>query len=251
MFLRILLSLNLAFFAVDLTSCQDKRDKKEIAKDEMRQKSLMFSGYEWIAEGSDENKISPGRNYFSCSDDNVWVDENGYLHLRITKREGKWYCAKVTLKESYSYNKYIFTVASRVDRLDRNVVGGLFTYLDDTNEIDIEFAKWGVKNNHDGQFIIQPAHNEGNSHHFKLKLRRTYSTHVIDWKQDKIVFLSYRGPYQENPPKRKIISEWSYTGQDIPIDDEEKVMINLWLYNGVPPSDNKEAEMIISFFKIL
>ena len=30
----------------------------------MRQKSLMFSGYEWIAEGSDENKISPGRNYF-------------------------------------------------------------------------------------------------------------------------------------------------------------------------------------------
>jgi hypothetical protein len=38
MFLRILLSLNLAFFAVDLTSCQDKRDKKEIAKDEMRQK---------------------------------------------------------------------------------------------------------------------------------------------------------------------------------------------------------------------
>lgn len=249
--LRALLFLYLAFFTVGLISCQDKREQKEVTKDEMRQKSFIFSGYEWIAEGSGGNKINPGQNYFSCSDDNVWVDEDGCLHLRITKRENKWYCAKVTLKESHSYNKYIFTVASRVDRLDRNVVGGLFTYLDDANEIDIEFSRWGIKRNPDGQFIIQPAHNEGNSHRFKLKLKGTYSTHIIDWRQDKIDFSSYRGPYLENPPKGKIISEWSYTGKDIPSEDEERVIINLWLYNGIPPSDNKEAEMIISSFKIL
>ncbi len=248
---KILLALNLAFFTIGLISCQDKTESKEFAKDEATQKLLSFSGYEWIAEGSGGNKINPGQNYFSCSDDNVWVDENGYLHLRITKREGRWYCAKVTLKESHSYNKYIFTVASRVDKLNRNVVGGLFTYLDDSNEIDIEFSKWGIRNNHEGQFIVQPAYNTGNSHRFKLKLKETFSTHIIDWKKNKIDFSSYNGHYMENPPKGNIISEWSYGGKDIPCEDEERVMINLWLFNGKPPSDNKEAEMIISSFRIL
>jgi hypothetical protein len=248
---KILLALNLAFFALSLISCQDKTDNKVVTNDELREKLLIFSGYEWIAEGSGGKRINPGQNYFSCSDDNVWVDENGYLHLRITKREGKWYCAKVTLKESYSYNKYIFTVASRVDKLDRNVVGGLFTYLDDSNEIDIEFSRWGIKNNPDGQFIIQPAHNKGNSYRFKLKLKETYSTHIIDWRKDKIDFSSYRGPYLENPPKGTIIKKWSYSGMDIPCEDEERVIINLWLFNGMPPSDDNEAEMILSSFKIL
>jgi len=248
---KILLLINLVLLVPALISCKGKKEEKAEMTYEIRQRVLMFSGYEWIAEGYGDNKINPGQNYFSCSEENVWVDKNDCLHLRITKRGDKWYCAKLTLKESHSYNKYVFTVASRVDKLDRNVVGGLFTYLDDSNEIDIEFSKWGIKKNPDGQFIVQPAHNDGNSYRFNLKLRGNFSTHIIDWEKDKIDFTSYRGSYTEKPQKRKIISEWSYTGEDIPGEDDERVMINLWLYNGMAPSNNKEAEMILSSFRIL
>ncbi|HOU03023.1 MAG TPA: glycoside hydrolase family 16 protein [Bacteroidales bacterium] len=248
---KVLLLLNLILLTSGLVSCKDKKEEKPEMADEIRQRVLMFSGYEWIAEGYGDNKINPGQNYFSCSEENVWIDKKGNLHLRITKRGDKWYCAKLTLKESHSYNKYVFTLGSRVDKLDRNVVGGLFTYLDDSNEIDIEFSKWGIKNNPDGQFIVQPAHKEGNSYRFKLKPGGKYSTHIIDWEKDKIDFKSYRGTYTENPKKRKIMSEWSYTGEDIPGEDDERVIINLWLYNGMAPSNNKEAEMILSSFRIL
>jgi hypothetical protein len=249
--IKIPLIANLVLYGFVIISCKGKKQDTGGMNDEIMQRAIMFSGYEWIAEGSGGRKINPGQNYFSCSEENVWVDKEGNLHLRITKRGDKWYCARVTLKESYSYNRYVFTVASRIDRLDRNVVGGLFTYLDDSNEIDIEFSKWGIKNNPDAQFIVQPAHNDGNSFRFNLKLREKYSTHIIDWKKDKIDFISYRGPYTEEPQKRKVISEWSYTGKDIPGEDEERVMINLWLYNGMVPSNNKEAEMILSSFRIL
>ena len=48
-------------------------------------------------------------------------------------------------------------MASRVDKFDKNVVAGLFTYENDTAEIDIEFSKWNKEENEDSQFVIQPG----------------------------------------------------------------------------------------------
>ncbi len=246
---RYLLFVNLMVISLLLQACSDKR-KDEINSGESLQRSVSFSGFEWTVDGSGSSRKNPGQNYFSSSEKNVWVDAKGNLHLKITNRNGNWYCAQVTLKESYAYNKYKFFVSSRVDKLDKNVVGGLFTYLDDMNEIDIEFSRWGVKNNLNSQFTIQPAYHEGNNYRFDLDLRSRQSTHIIDWKKDRIDFASYRGHHSERPPERKIIKEWSYKGDDIPDVSNEKVMINLWLYNGVPPSDNKETEMVIRAFRI-
>jgi len=36
------------------------------------------------------------------------------------------------LKESYTFKKFIFYVSSLADKFDKNVVGRLFTYLDDS-----------------------------------------------------------------------------------------------------------------------
>ncbi|HUW92415.1 MAG TPA: hypothetical protein VMV74_04565 [Bacteroidales bacterium] len=231
-----------------LSSCD--KNKPDIKNEEEQQRSISFSGFEWITEGTGFSRISPGGNYFSCSEDNVWVDVHGNLHLKITNRNGIWYCAKVTMKESFAYNKYVFHVSSRVDKLDRNVVGGLFTYLDDSNEIDIEFAKWGIEGNINSQFAVQPAYHNGNIYRYSLDLKRKHSTHIIDWKKDTIYFACYRGYHSTRPDASKIISEWCYTGNHIPVDGAEKIMINLWLFNGLPPSDNKEVEMIIKAVEI-
>ena len=80
---------------------------------------ISFSGYEWVVSTSGEEKAGPGPNYFSDSRENVWVDDEGRLHLRITYREGRWNCARVELAKHTSYGKYVFYVSSRPDSLDR------------------------------------------------------------------------------------------------------------------------------------
>ena len=246
---KTLLSSLYCVISLTFLSCSEKRsDQADI--DECKDKTISFSGFEWTVDGSGSARRNPGQNYFSCSDKNVWVDKKGYLHLKITKRNGKWYCAQVVAKKSFAFSKYIFLVSSRVDKLDKNVVGGLFIYLDDMNEIDIEFSKWGARKNLNSQFTVQPANREGNNYRFDMHLRNSESTHIIDWKNDRIDFASYRRHHSGKPPKRNIIKEWSYNGDNIPDVSNEKVMINLWLYNGIAPSDNKEAEIVIRAIRI-
>jgi hypothetical protein len=249
MYSRIASIANALTISVLFFSCSGK-DEPDTEMDEVMQRTFSFSGHEWIAEGTGSVRVNPGQNYFSCSEENVWVDKEGNLHLKITERNGNWYCSRVTLKESYGFGKYVFHVSSRVDKLDRNVVGGLFAYLDDSNEIDIEFSRWGKIFNKNSQFAVQPAHHDGNIFRYKNKLRGESSTHIIDWEKDHIDFASYRGYHTIRPPERMVINEWSYAGVNIPPGGEEKIMINLWLFQGKPPSDRKEAEIIVKSFGI-
>jgi len=246
---RIFLLLYFLLISMLFFSCSDN-DVQDIKANENLPRTISFSGFEWIAEGSGSSRINPGQNYFSASEENVWVDKKGNLHLKITYRNGVWHCAKVTLKESFGFKRYVFSTSSRVDKLDKNVVGGLFAYVDDSNEIDIEFSKWGAEGNMNSQFAVQPAHQEGNIYRYNLNLKGKNSTHVIDWKKDLIDFASYRGHSAAMPKPGKVISEWTYTGNSIPHEGGEKIMINLWLFRGQPPSDNEEAEMIIKAFGI-
>jgi hypothetical protein len=214
------------------------------------QRVILFSGYQWVVDSSTDKKKGPGPNYFSDSNENVWLDKDGKLHLRITQRNGIWYCAKVTMLKSYSYGRYVFKVDSRVDNFDKNVVGGLFTYKNDLEEIDIEFSKWSIDGNMDAQYAIQPSSKSVNKKRFFLNLTGEESTHWFNWQSDRIEFASYRGHSSELPAVGNIIQQWIYTGADIPPDTDERVKINLWLFRGTPPSDLKETEMIISGFSI-
>lgn len=104
---------------------------------------ISFSGYDWLVKSSYNTvsgTVAPGNNYFSNSIENVWIDKNGWLHLKITQKNGNWYCAEVTLTKPLGCKRYIFQVNSRVDLFHPNVVGGLFLYLDgkdNAEEIDI------------------------------------------------------------------------------------------------------------------
>ena len=215
------------------------------------QRILTFSGYSWLVENSAEVAEGPGLNYFSNSKENVWFDQNGKLHLKIINRNNKWYCAKVTMIESLSYGKYVFYVDSRVDNFDKNVVAGLFSYKTDLQEIDIEFSKWGVAGNNNAQYSIQPSYLSGNKNAFTVNFTGTQSTHWFIWQKKRIDFASIRGHSSSLPSAANIIHQWNYTGTYIPIDSNETVKINLWLYLGTPPSDNQEAEMVISGFEFL
>ncbi|MHC4649083.1 MAG: hypothetical protein ACYTBJ_26830, partial [Planctomycetota bacterium] len=115
--------------------------------DDAIQREITFAGYNWMVKDSGCGTLDPGSNYFSHSEENVRVDDEGRLHLRIDHRCDKWFCSEVVLDASPGFGTYVFVTEGRVDLLDPNIVLGLFTW--DTNapqynyrEIDIEFSRW-------------------------------------------------------------------------------------------------------------
>lgn len=246
---KAIFSILLCFTVLVFTSCSTDEDSNEVPPT-YSTRVINFSGYEWIVRTSDDKMEGPGPNKFSDSEENVWVDEQGRLHLKIVQRNGYWYCAGVTLKHSQGHKKYVFYVSSRVDQLDENVVGGLFTYKNDDEEIDIEFSKWSNSTNQNAQFALQPAYKIGNKNRFDLNLKSNLSTHFFDWQANEIEYGSYQG-HTLSPENDALINAWTYTGSDIPPENDERLKMNLWLFKGQSPKNAQPAEMIIDRVEIL
>ena len=206
---------------------------------------IQWSGYTWnVKSGSG---LGPGPNNWLANSSAVWVDGEDNLHLKIRKVGANWYCAEISTKPLLGFGDYSFQVSTNVENLDQNIVLGLFTYETDTRELDIEFSRWNDPSNPVGWYNVQPT-NPGSHYSFALNLSDEFSTHKFQWGTSKVLFQSYFGHYQYLPDKERLISEWTYTGSQIPPDGNEKIMLNLWLYKGIPPSDLKEAEVVIKSF---
>lgn len=241
-----------------------------------------WSGYRWQARTSNGNLQGPGPNLFSDSKENVFVDDKGDLHLKITKNDdGKWVCAEASTTKSLGYGTYEWEVSSRYDTLASNVVVGLFTYsspeniarqtkgvignkiADTPHEIDIEFTgAWGDANvfytSHDPD--IKPP-----SRGFYQALNGDYTTHRFTWKPGSIHWESFNGHVagKKNPgnaitEERKGEGEgkpatFTYEGPVVPKDLDEKVIVNFWLFDQKSeeksPSDGKPQEVIIHSFR--
>jgi hypothetical protein len=63
-------------------------------------KIVNFSGYEWTTSAGPIFRAG-SRNFFDPA--NVWTDERGALHLRISGSPGKWAAAEVKLTRSLGY----------------------------------------------------------------------------------------------------------------------------------------------------
>lgn len=202
---------------------------------------IKFSGYDWIVRKTNTTKEGPGPNLFSDTEDNVWVDDKGRLHLKITHKGGLWYCSGISMRNSLSYGKYTFFVNSDITQLDENVVAGLFTYLTDVEEIDIEFSKWSLGNNMNSQFAVQPSDKSGNKVRFDIPANVGSTSHSFNWQKDKIEFESLSN-LTSSP---KVLHKWEYKGPNIPMDKEERLKINLWLFRGQMPKSLMEQEIVI------
>ncbi len=147
-------------------------------------RTIHFSGYDWWVKQSDHAR-GPGPNLFSDSDESVWVDSKGQLHLTIEKREGKWNCTEVVTLKSLGYGNYTFELDSPVHKLDPDAVIGLFTWSDapeqNHREIDIEIGRWGDPTNHLGQFVIQPYDRTGNMQRFAIPAGVRHAAFTFEW----------------------------------------------------------------------
>jgi hypothetical protein len=219
-------------------------------------KTISFGGYEW--EVRQFGNGGPGPNAWNPH--NVWVDKAG-LHLKIGRvRNGsktEWQCAELSTKQALGMGTYQFQVIGPIDRLDRNVVLGLFDYPpslavgpDGTNEIDIEFAHWGHVDAPIGNYTVYPASGKREpdaSHKFSFVLHGDYTTHRFLRSVTQVSLQSLNGHRDDD---RNEIASWVYAPLDKRLIPQQPlpVHINLWLFQGKAPTDDKEITVTIKKF---
>jgi len=215
-----------------------------------RQRIIRFSGYDWLV---DSRTGGPGPNRFSDSTNNVWLDDLGRLHMRITHRSTQWQCAEICALKSFGYGSYRFQLDSRIDNLNERAVLGLFTYssdpADNDREIDIEFGRWAnAVDPSNAQFVVQPP-TPGHKVRFAVPIDQTNSTHLFTWEPNRISFQSLGESLSGGPGS--VVADWRFALSGVPQAGDETVHLNLWLYEGVPPTDGNEVEVIVQSFEFV
>jgi hypothetical protein len=215
---------------------------------------IKFAGYDWQVKDRNLTKVGPGPNIFSRK--NVWVDDLGRLHVSIKKTElNTWTCAEIISLGLFKNGTYEFTIKGRPDKFNENVVLGFFNYPcndegcepDGTHEIDIEFAKWGDKNNDANlHYNTFPTEKGGPSFSksINVKLPSDETIHRFTRNEAAVSFesfFSYKSAKELFFASDKSLENNSTLAMPI--------HINLWLFRGKFPSDDKEVEIIIKDFK--
>lgn len=238
------------FCIVPILSCtkQNFTITNASSVDESVSNTIQFSGYTWnIKHG---NWMGPGHNRWRSS--NVWVDSSGYLHLKISydSTVGKWSCAEVSTQQTFGFGKWQFWVEGRIDKLDKNVVLGLFNYSgnDGYDEMDIEWARWGNKNYPNCNYTVWPAQKgyKNFSYTKDVKLTGKNSTQRFTRTADSVYFQSLQGftGNDNNELASATCTSPPNSISNLPM----PAFINLWLFKGMPPSNGKEVEFIIHKF---
>lgn len=189
---------------------------------------------------------------------NVSVDSNGYLHLRIANSGGAWTASELFTTDQLGFGTYQWQVDGPIDVYDKNVVLGLFPYgpaagvdPDGTNEIDIEYARWGQANGPNGDWTDYPASGStiGElSYTFSLG-GGTLSTSRFTWSSTSIAD-ALLGGLQPVDGEADLIESWTYAPTDPATDIPQHPLplgMNLWCFDA-PPSDGNPVEIVIRDF---
>ncbi len=213
--------------------------------------TLTFSGYTWTIKDSGTGTAGPGPNNWTSS--NAYVDANGYLHLKLTKVNGAWYCAEVISTQSFGYGTYQWDVEGRIDTLDKNVVFGMFNYsgVDGRDEMDIEYSKFGSSTANNTNFTIYPAQTitSPTDWHttYNTSLTGTYTTQRFKRNSATSVYFQELGGFQSGDTNQITSATCSNPPNSIST-LAMPVHMNLWLFQGTAPTNNSQVEIIIHSF---
>jgi hypothetical protein len=210
-------------------------------------KKLDFSGYEWTTSAGPIFRAG-SRNFFDPA--NVWTDERGALHLRISGSPGKWAAAEVKLTRSLGYGTYRFQVRD-VSHLEPSALLTLITWdgigTESTRrELDVELGRWGYLENSNANYVVQPYYVPANFVAFRLP-PGAY-THSFRWEPGKVTFSTVAG--SGNTTGGRVTNQHVFTS-GVPSAEGESVRIALYVFRqGHIPLKN-ENEAIIDKFEYL
>lgn len=123
---------------------------------------VRFSGWDWYVK-TGPAPLGPGPNLFSDRAEDIFIDGQGYLHMRIAENDGSWYSTEVVSYDTVGYGEYTWVISGDYENIPNNTVLGLFTwntegFFEEANsEVDIEFAKWNDPNAKTLHTSVQPV----------------------------------------------------------------------------------------------
>ena len=207
-------------------------------------KTLQFSGYQW------EIRETPGdrggtRNFYDPA--NAWTDENGFLHLRISRQKERWTSAEVRLSRSLGYGSYRFVVRD-VAHLEPAAVFTLFTWDDfgPPREMDVEISRWGDPADKNAQYVIQPYTVPANSVRFTAPGGAL--TYWMDWQPGRMAFKTVRG--SSSNLASDVVAEHVFTS-GIPSPADERILMNLYVFQNKGNPLQHGCEVVIEKFEFL
>jgi hypothetical protein len=211
-------------------------------------KALHFGGYDWIVRTIASDRGGLNNLY---GGENAWVDDHGAMHLRITKKSGRWSCAEVKLNRSLGYGTYIATVRD-VSRLEPAAVFSLTTFDDwageqHYREMDVENSRWGdaaSKNN--AQFGIQPFYVPGNVAPFVTPPGPL--THSLHWESGRAGFKTVRGTSVR--PGAPVVAEHVFT-TGVPSAGQETFQFLFYVVASDSSPLQNENEVVVEKFEYL
>ena len=180
---------------------------------------------------------------------NAWTDGNGWLHLRISKRAGKWVCAEVSMTRTLGYGTYSFVVRDTA-QMEPAAVFGMFTWDyagDDQShrEMSIEITRWGDPSSKNAQYVVQPFYVPENVSRFAAPPGPL--THSFRWEPGRVLFRTVRG--SENGTRGDSVSEHLFTS-GVPTPGVATIRMNAYVYSlGVPMQNG--AEVVVEKFEYL
>ena len=214
--------------------------------------TLAWKGHTW--------QVTSGGMAGVCQGDpnNVTVDASGYLHLRISNGATGWTSSELFTTDRLGLGTYQWQVDGPIDSYDKNVVLGLFPYgpaagigTDGTNEIDIEYARWGQASGPNGDWTDYPASGTtiGElSYTFSLA-GTTLSTSRFVWSSSSIADTLLSG-LQPVDGTTGLIKSWTYAPANPTVNVPQQALplgMNLWCFDS-PPSDGNPVEIVIRDF---
>jgi hypothetical protein len=217
--------------------------------------TISWKGHTW--------QVTSGGMAGVCQGDpnNVTVDTSGYLHLKISRNNNVWSAAEVFTTDKLGFGTYQWQVDGPIDTFDKNVVLGFFPYgpaagigADGTNEIDIEYARWGQANGPNGDWTNYPASGStiGElSYSFALG-GATLSTSRFIWSSTSITDFLFAG-LQPIDGTAGLIKSWTYAPQNPTVNIPQQALplgMNLWCFD-TPPSDGNPVEIVIRDFSFV
>jgi hypothetical protein len=210
-------------------------------------KVIHFSGYDWKVQAAGSDRGGEANSY---NPENAWVDEKGYLHLKMALRAGRWTCAEVALTRSLGFGSYAFEVADSA-HLDSSAVMGMFTWneagSDETrSELDIELSRWGNPVGKSAQYVVQPYYVAENVSRFSAP--SGVLTHVLRWQPGVASFKTVvgRGARADS----RVVSEHTFTS-GVPNPTGEVVHIDLYDFHHSKNVLQRPVEVVIEKFEYL
>ena len=209
-----------------------------------------WMGYTWTI---DPNGLCIGGCEIESESSNLTVDSNGYLHAMITESDGTWTGAEMFTTANMGFGTYQWVIeGNNFYNMDLPIVLGLFTYgpqnsigLDGTNEINIEFSKWGTSTGTENvDFTVYPAtayRNAGNpssdqTYYITPPGSSSATTTVrFVWSSTSINWYVMSGTVGVNSAPTNVLKSYTYNGTTSSIPQVAcPVGINLWSWNALP-----------------